>query len=133
MCCCKVVISGMWLLTTIPISHDTLQDEYPDGCTKRQDPVAPGPLPGHQAERGCTMGTMLAEIDRTMRPAHTRRAGSACCRMLTADGRPLIERVADLLPKPEEQKVVALPARWLHKEASDVPRARARPCRAARG
>jgi hypothetical protein len=36
-------------LTTIPISHDTLQDEYPDGCTKRQDPVAPGPLPGHQA------------------------------------------------------------------------------------
>jgi hypothetical protein len=31
--------------------------------------------------------------------------------MLTSDGRPLIERVADLLPKPEEQKVVALPAR----------------------
>jgi hypothetical protein len=31
--------------------------------------------------------------------------------MLTADGRPLIERVADLLPKPEELKVVALPAR----------------------
>jgi hypothetical protein len=29
--------------------------------------------------------------------------------MLTADGRPLIERVADLLPKPEEPKVVALP------------------------
>jgi hypothetical protein len=31
--------------------------------------------------------------------------------MLTADGRPLIERVADLLPKPDEPKVVALPAR----------------------
>jgi len=30
--------------------------------------------------------------------------------MLTSDGRPLIERVADLLPRPEE-KVVALPAR----------------------
>jgi hypothetical protein len=31
--------------------------------------------------------------------------------MLTADGRPLIERVAELLPKPEEQKVVQLPVR----------------------
>ena len=31
--------------------------------------------------------------------------------MLTHDGRPLIERVADLLPQPDEQKVVALPAR----------------------
>jgi hypothetical protein len=31
--------------------------------------------------------------------------------MLTHDGRPLIERVADLLPKAEEPKVVALPAR----------------------
>ena len=28
--------------------------------------------------------------------------------MLTADGRPLVERVAELLPKPEEQKVIAL-------------------------
>jgi hypothetical protein len=31
--------------------------------------------------------------------------------MLTKDGRPLIERAADLLPKPEEEKIVALPAR----------------------
>ena len=31
--------------------------------------------------------------------------------MLTADGRPMIERVAELLPKAEEEKVVALPAR----------------------
>lgn len=31
--------------------------------------------------------------------------------MLTHDGRPLIERVADLLPKPDEPKVVALPGR----------------------
>jgi hypothetical protein len=31
--------------------------------------------------------------------------------MLTRDGRPLIERAADLLPKAEEEKVVALPAR----------------------
>jgi hypothetical protein len=31
--------------------------------------------------------------------------------MLTADGRPLAERVAELLPKPDEPKVVALPAR----------------------
>jgi hypothetical protein len=31
--------------------------------------------------------------------------------MLTADGRPLIERVAELLPKAEEPKVVALPVR----------------------
>jgi hypothetical protein len=31
--------------------------------------------------------------------------------MLTNDGRPLLERVADLLPKAEEPKVVALPAR----------------------
>jgi hypothetical protein len=30
--------------------------------------------------------------------------------MITADGRPLIERVAELLPKPDEPKVVALPA-----------------------
>ncbi len=29
--------------------------------------------------------------------------------MLTADGRPLLERVADLLPHPDEQKVVSLP------------------------
>jgi hypothetical protein len=31
--------------------------------------------------------------------------------MLTNDGRPLIERVADLLPQADEQKVVALPTR----------------------
>jgi len=31
--------------------------------------------------------------------------------MLTADGRRVIERVQELLPKPAEQKVVALPAR----------------------
>jgi hypothetical protein len=31
--------------------------------------------------------------------------------MLTNDGRPLIERVNDLLPKPDEPKIVALPAR----------------------
>jgi hypothetical protein len=31
--------------------------------------------------------------------------------ILTDDGRPLIERVVDLLPKAEEPKVVALPAR----------------------
>jgi hypothetical protein len=31
--------------------------------------------------------------------------------MLTNDGRPLIERVADLLPEPDEPKVVPLPAR----------------------
>ena len=31
--------------------------------------------------------------------------------MLTADGRPLIERVADLLPKPDEPKIVSLPGR----------------------
>ena len=31
--------------------------------------------------------------------------------MLTNDGRPLIERVDDLLPKPAEQKIVALPPR----------------------
>ena len=31
--------------------------------------------------------------------------------MLTHDGRPLIERVADMLPKPDEPKVVALPGR----------------------
>jgi hypothetical protein len=36
MCCCKLVIIGMWLLTTIPISHDTLQDEYPDVRTLRR-------------------------------------------------------------------------------------------------
>jgi hypothetical protein len=29
--------------------------------------------------------------------------------MLTADGRPLIERVSELLPKPDEPKVVSLP------------------------
>jgi hypothetical protein len=28
--------------------------------------------------------------------------------MLTADGRPLIERVSELLPKPDEAKVVLL-------------------------
>jgi hypothetical protein len=31
--------------------------------------------------------------------------------MLTADGRPLIERVGDLLPEPTESKVVQIPAR----------------------
>jgi hypothetical protein len=33
--------------------------------------------------------------------------------MLTSDGRPLMERLAetDLVPKPRETKVVALPAR----------------------
>ena len=31
--------------------------------------------------------------------------------MLTHDGRPLIERVTELLPKPDEPKVVSLPAR----------------------
>jgi hypothetical protein len=33
--------------------------------------------------------------------------------MLTADGRPLIERVTeeDMLPKPADEKIVALPAR----------------------
>jgi hypothetical protein len=31
--------------------------------------------------------------------------------MLSADGRPLIERVVDMLPKADEQKVVALPGR----------------------
>jgi hypothetical protein len=33
--------------------------------------------------------------------------------MLTADGRPLVERISEtkLLPKPEEPKVVNLPAR----------------------
>jgi hypothetical protein len=31
--------------------------------------------------------------------------------MLTNDGRPVIERVHDLLPKPDEPKIVALPAR----------------------
>jgi hypothetical protein len=30
--------------------------------------------------------------------------------MLTNDGRPLLERITELLPKPEEPKVVALPA-----------------------
>jgi hypothetical protein len=30
--------------------------------------------------------------------------------MLTADGRPLIERVGDLLPEPIESKVVQIPA-----------------------
>ena len=29
--------------------------------------------------------------------------------MLTADGRPLLERVNELLPKPDEPKVVSLP------------------------
>ena len=29
--------------------------------------------------------------------------------MLTADGRPLIERVSEVLPKPDEPKVVSLP------------------------
>ena len=29
--------------------------------------------------------------------------------MLTADGRPLLERVKELLPKPDEPKVVSLP------------------------
>jgi hypothetical protein len=31
--------------------------------------------------------------------------------MLTSDGRPLIERMKDMLPAPEEAKIVALPAR----------------------
>jgi hypothetical protein len=31
--------------------------------------------------------------------------------MLTHDGRPLIERVNELLPKPDEPKVVSLPPR----------------------
>lgn len=30
--------------------------------------------------------------------------------MLTRDGRPMIERVHDLLPEPSDQKIVALPA-----------------------
>jgi hypothetical protein len=30
--------------------------------------------------------------------------------MLTSDGRPMLERAAEMLPKPEEPKVVALPA-----------------------
>ena len=29
--------------------------------------------------------------------------------MLTSDGRPLLERVSELLPKPDQPKVVALP------------------------
>jgi hypothetical protein len=31
--------------------------------------------------------------------------------MLTSDGRPLIERVSELLPKPDEPKVVQIPHR----------------------